>query len=185
VGHGPAVARALVALALGPGCTGAADVGARPPRPEPVAPGGATAVAAAARGAAASGAAVSGAAASGAAVSGAAAAPAPAPARGVMGVGAVLEGNASWYGRKFHGHKTAYGEKFDMHAYTAASLRFPYGATLRVERVGTDRVVEVRVNDRPGRKAGRILDLSHAAAEKLDMIRAGVVPVRVTVLALR
>jgi rare lipoprotein A len=170
VGHGPAVARALVAIALGPGCSGAADVGAGPPRPEPVAPALAPVAASAV-------------AATALALAPASVAPEPAP--GLVALGAVLDGNASWYGRKFHGHKTAYGEKFDMHAFTAASLRFPYGAKLRVERVGTGRVVEVRVNDRPGKKAERILDLSRAAAEKLDMIRAGVVPVRVTVVALR
>ncbi len=99
-------------------------------------------------------------------------------------VGDLVEGKASWYGGKFHGLETAYGERFDEKALTGASVAFPYNARLKVENLKNGRVVEIRINDRPGNKRGRILDLSRGAAEAIDMIRSGVAPVRVEVLAL-
>jgi hypothetical protein len=101
-----------------------------------------------------------------------------------VGVGDVLEGTASWYGARFHGKRTAYGETFDMTALTAASVRFPYGARLRVENLDNGRSVELRVNDRGGGRSGRVLDVSRASAESLNMLHRGVARVRVTVLAL-
>lgn len=95
----------------------------------------------------------------------------------------VLEGRASFYADRFHGRSTASGEPYDMHALTAASRDLPFGTILRVTRVDTGASVEVRVNDRgPFRDHRRILDLSRAAAEALDMIAAGVVEVRVEIL---
>lgn len=91
----------------------------------------------------------------------------------------VLRGRATWYGPRFHGHRTASGETFDAHALTAAHRWLPFGTRLRVCR-GT-RCVVVRVNDR-GPFGHAILDLSQGAAERLGMIGAGVDEVTATVL---
>jgi rare lipoprotein A len=82
-------------------------------------------------------------------------------------------GGASWYGRKFHGHLTANGEIYDMFAMTAAHRTLPIPSYVRVTRVDTDQSVVVRVNDRGPFHEGRIIDLSYAAAAKLDMLGSG------------
>lgn len=98
--------------------------------------------------------------------------------------GVVEEGRASFYGAEFNGRRTASGERYDPRKLTAAHKSLPLGTRLRVTRVGGgDPSVEVRVNDRCGCAHGRIVDLSLAAARRLDMVRAGVVPVRVEVLS--
>ena len=94
----------------------------------------------------------------------------------------VLTGKASWYGEFHHGLRTASGERYDMHALTAAHPSLPFGTRLRVVNLVNDREVEVRVNDRGPVAPGRILDLSYAAARLLGAVEAGVVPVRITVL---
>jgi rare lipoprotein A len=94
----------------------------------------------------------------------------------------VLLGRASWYGEAHHGLVTASGERFDMNALTAAHPSLPFGTRLRVVNLDNDRAVEVRVNDRGPWIGGRILDLSYAAARALDAVRAGIIPVRITVL---
>ena len=91
----------------------------------------------------------------------------------------VLRGRATWYGPRFHGHRTASGEVFDSHALTAAHRWLPFGTRLRVCR--GDRCVVVRINDR-GPFGNAILDLSQGAAERLGMIGAGVGEVTATVL---
>ena len=91
-------------------------------------------------------------------------------------------GRASWYGEAHHGRRTANGERFDMHALTAAHPSLPFGTRLRVVNLDNDREVEVRVNDRGPSVAGRILDLSYAAARTLRAIEAGIIRVRLTVL---
>jgi rare lipoprotein A len=91
-------------------------------------------------------------------------------------------GRASWYGGPHHGLPTASGERFDMHALTAAHPTLPFGTRLRVVNLDNDREVEVRINDRGPTAPGRIIDLSYAAARALGAVGAGVVPVRVTVL---
>ncbi|MGB3426202.1 MAG: septal ring lytic transglycosylase RlpA family protein [Castellaniella sp.] len=83
------------------------------------------------------------------------------------------EGVASWYGRKFHGEKTANGETYDMYAMTAAHPTLPIPSYARVTRVGTNRSVVVRVNDRGPFHPGRIIDLSYVAAAKLGLIGPG------------
>jgi len=83
----------------------------------------------------------------------------------------VLRGRATWYGPRFHGHRTASGETFDAHALTAAHRWLPFGTRLRVCR-GT-RCVVVRVNDRGPFLHGRIVDLSYAAAHKLGIAQRG------------
>jgi rare lipoprotein A len=95
---------------------------------------------------------------------------------------ATETGEASWYGARFHGRRTASGEPFDMHALTAAHRTLPFGTLCRVTSLRSGRAVIVRVNDRGPFARGRIIDLSRAAAELIDMIRAGHVPVTVDVL---
>jgi len=97
------------------------------------------------------------------------------------GHGRVQEGRASYYGRGFAGHKTASGERFDPNAMTAASPSLPFGTRVRVTR-SNGRSVTVRINDRCGCPGGRIVDLSEGAVRKLDMIKEGVVTVRVEIL---
>ncbi len=102
----------------------------------------------------------------------------------------VREGRASYYSDRLAGRATASGEPYNPRALTAASRDLPFGTRVRVHRLdaeGRSRAsVVVRVNDRgPFRDHSRILDLSRAAAEALDMIRAGVVPIRAEVLEAR
>lgn len=95
----------------------------------------------------------------------------------------VLEGRASYYADRFEGRSTASGEPYRARELTAASRDLPFGTLVRVVRVDTGASVIVRVNDRgPFRDHSRILDLSRAAAEALDMIRAGVIDIRAEVL---
>ena len=82
-------------------------------------------------------------------------------------------GMASWYGRKFHGQKTASGEVYDMFAMTAAHKTLPLPSYVRVTNVKNGRSVVVRVNDRGPFHGNRIIDLSYAAAERLGIARAG------------
>lgn len=85
-------------------------------------------------------------------------------------------GLASWYGRKFQGRPTASGEVYDMFAMTAAHPTLPIPSYARITNPANGRSVIVRVNDRGPFHAGRIVDLSYAAAYKLDLLR-GVGPV--------
>jgi len=94
----------------------------------------------------------------------------------------TLTGRASWYGEAHQGRITASGERYDMHALTAAHRSLPFGTRLRVVNLNNDRSVEVRVNDRGPVISGRILDLSYGAARALAALQAGVIPVRITVL---
>lgn len=88
-------------------------------------------------------------------------------------------GGASWYGRKFHGHLTANGERYDMYAMTAAHKSLPLPSYVRVTHLGNGKSVVVRVNDRGPFHKGRIIDLSYAAAARLDMLKAGTAQVEV------
>src|SRR5262245_19457661 len=96
-------------------------------------------------------------------------------------VGEIQEGHASYYGRMFAGRRTASGERYDPKGMTAAHKTLPFGTRIRVTRPGGPSVV-LTVNDRSGCTHGRIVDVSEAAARKLDMTRAGVVRVRLEVL---
>jgi rare lipoprotein A len=91
-------------------------------------------------------------------------------------------GQASWYGHPYHGRTTASGEVYDMNDLTAAHRTLPFGTRVEVTNLDNGRSVVVRINDRGPFKKGRIIDLSRSAARKLDMIEAGVVPVRVVLL---
>lgn len=92
------------------------------------------------------------------------------------------EGKASYYGARHHGNKTASGERFDQNALTAAHRNLPFGSLVRVTNLRNDKSVVVRINDRGPYSKGRIIDLSHKAAAQIDMLRAGVVPVRIEAL---
>lgn len=92
-------------------------------------------------------------------------------------------GIASWYGARYHGRRTANGERFDMNALTAAHRTLPFGTRVRVTNLGNGRSVVVRINDRGPFVRGRIIDLSRHAAERLGFTRQGVT--RVEVRAIR
>jgi len=95
----------------------------------------------------------------------------------------VQRGLATFYGVEQQGGPTASGERFDRNQLTAAHRTLPLGTRVRVTNTRNGRSVEVRINDRgPYGGHGRIIDLSEAAARRLDMIDAGVVPVIVEVL---
>jgi rare lipoprotein A len=89
------------------------------------------------------------------------------------------EGIASWYGREFEGRPTASGEIFDASQMTAAHPSLPFGTMLVVTNQHNKKSVTVRVNDRGPFVPARIIDVSRAAAEKLDMIVTGTAPVTV------
>ena len=86
-------------------------------------------------------------------------------------------GKASWYGPRFHGRRTASGERFDMNALTAAHRTLPFGTLVRVVNIRNGREVTVRINDRGPRIRIRIIDVSQAAAAALDLLHAGEAPV--------
>ena len=98
------------------------------------------------------------------------------------GSGSSDTGKASYYGDRHHGQRTASGERFDQHALTAAHRSLPFGTRVRVTNLNNERSVVLRINDRGPFVRGRIIDVSRAAAVRLDMLRAGVVPVRVETL---
>jgi rare lipoprotein A len=95
---------------------------------------------------------------------------------------------ATYYANRFSGRRTANGERYNPRAMTAAHRTLPFGTVLRVTRIDSSgepvgRPVVVRVNDRGPYASGRIIDLSLAAAKQLDMLRAGVVRVRVEIVS--
>jgi rare lipoprotein A len=96
--------------------------------------------------------------------------------------GYVERGVASWYGPDFHGVATSIGEPYDMYGMTAAHKTLPLPAYARVTNLRNGRSVVVRINDRGPFKANRIVDLSYAAALRLDMVREGTTLVEVRVL---
>ena len=96
--------------------------------------------------------------------------------------GYLERGVASWYGPDFHGERTSTGEPYDMYSMTAAHRTLPLPAYVRVTNLRNGRAVVVRVNDRGPFKSNRIIDLSYAAALKLDMIRDGTTLVEVEAL---
>ncbi|RTZ59714.1 MAG: septal ring lytic transglycosylase RlpA family lipoprotein [Gammaproteobacteria bacterium] len=92
------------------------------------------------------------------------------------------KGIASWYGRKFHGHKTAIGERYNMYAMTAAHRTLPLPSYVRVTNRKTGQSAIVRVNDRGPFKKNRIIDLSYTAAKKLGVLATGTAPVTVELI---
>jgi rare lipoprotein A len=97
--------------------------------------------------------------------------------------GETQHGTASWYGYE-NGHATASGERLNTSAMTAAHRHLPFGTVVRVTNRLNGRSVDVRINDRgPFGDGDRIIDLSSAAADAIDMKRAGLVPVDLEVLS--
>jgi rare lipoprotein A len=96
------------------------------------------------------------------------------------------EGLASWYGARFQGRLTASGIPFDRHTLVAAHPALPFGTRVRVHRLSTGETVDVEIVDRgpaAGPRAdGVIIDLSQAAADTLDFLRAGRTRVRLEIL---
>lgn len=91
-------------------------------------------------------------------------------------------GVASWYGKKFHGNLTSNREVYDMHEMTAAHKTLPLPTYVRVRNLQNDKSIVVRVNDRGPFVHNRIIDLSYAAAARLDMLRDGTSLVEVTAI---
>ena len=102
----------------------------------------------------------------------------------------IVEGNsefsetgyASWYGQKFHGHRTSNGEIYDMYSMTAAHKTLPLPSYIKVTNTNNGKTAIVRVNDRGPFHEGRIIDLSMAAAAKLDVIKHGTAPVEIELI---
>jgi rare lipoprotein A len=94
----------------------------------------------------------------------------------------VEVGWASWYGKDFHGRRTASGAVYDMYQLTAAHQTLPLGTSAMVTHLGSGRSVMVTINDRGPFVKGRIIDLSYAAAQALGMVEEGVAKVRLEVV---
>ncbi len=91
-------------------------------------------------------------------------------------------GVASYYGAKHQGKRTASGERFDKNSMTAAHRQLPFGTRVKVTNLKNDRSCIVRINDRGPHTRGRLIDLSHEAAERLGMLKSGTARVRVQAL---
>lgn len=101
-------------------------------------------------------------------------------AASTMGVEAKTQcGKASWYKM---GKTTANGERMNPRALAAAHRTLPFGTKVRVENLRNGRAVVVRINDRGPFGGGRVIDVTQGAAERLGFVRAGVVPVKLTVV---
>ncbi|MBO0662240.1 septal ring lytic transglycosylase RlpA family protein [Jiella sp. MQZ9-1] len=98
------------------------------------------------------------------------------------GTTAAKSGRASYYGTRFHGRRTANGERFNMNAMTAAHKTLPFGTKVRVTNRRNGKSVVVRINDRGPYARGRVIDLSKAAASRIGMINSGTAPVKIDVL---
>lgn len=94
----------------------------------------------------------------------------------------VRYGLASFYAKKFHGRKTANGEIHSRDQYTAACNVLPLNTWVKVTNLKNKRTVVVKINDRLNSKNKRLIDLSRCAAEKLKIISAGIVKVKVEIL---
>lgn len=91
-------------------------------------------------------------------------------------------GMASFYANRLHGRRTASGERYDKQAMTAAHRHLPFGTVVNVVNLKNGRQVAVRINDRGPHRKGRIIDLSHAAAKQLGMLKDGVARVEISSL---
>ncbi len=96
--------------------------------------------------------------------------------------GLVQRGIASWYGKKFHGKKTASGEIYNMYKRTAAHRTLPFGTYVLVKNLRNNKTTIVKINDRGPFVKNRIIDLSYRAAKDIGMIRSGTAPVELIVL---
>ena len=99
-------------------------------------------------------------------------------------LGATEEGIASWYGNPYHGRRTSSKETYDMEKMTAAHRTLPFGTRVEVRNLDNGRETEVRINDRGPFAEGRVIDLSRAAARKIQMLGPGTARVRLKVVGL-
>ena len=97
--------------------------------------------------------------------------------------GSTEEGNASWYGEPFHGRRSSNGEIYDMYKLTAAHRTLPFETMVRVTNLNNGKSTTVRITDRGPFVGNRIIDLSKAAAQEIELIGSGVAPVRIEVLS--
>ena len=97
-------------------------------------------------------------------------------------IGQSETGIASWYGDPYHGRKAANGEVYDMNRMTAAHRTLPFGTWVEVNNLTNSKRVTVRITDRGPFVQGRIIDLSRAAAAKIDMIGSGTARVHLKVV---
>jgi len=109
--------------------------------------------------------------------------PSPPRPSGQAVVGSIETGVASWYGHPYHGRPAADGEIYDMEKLVAAHRTLPFNTWVRVTNMNNSKNVEVRIIDRGPFIDNRIIDLSHAAAQAVDMIGTGIAQVRVEVIA--
>ena len=91
------------------------------------------------------------------------------------------EGMISYYAEKFHGRRTASGDRFDKNAFTAAHRSLPFGTRVEVTNLANGKSVVVQINDRGPYAEGRLLDVSPAAARKLGLIGRGTVKATIVV----
>ena len=91
-------------------------------------------------------------------------------------------GIASWYGKDFHGRKTANGERYNMYSISAAHKTLPFDTWVRVKNLDNGKTVLTRINDRGPFVKKRIIDLSYGAAREIDMVGSGIARVRITVV---
>jgi rare lipoprotein A len=89
---------------------------------------------------------------------------------------------ASWYGPPYHNRRGSNGEVYNMHAMTAAHRTFPLGSIARVTNIKTGHSALVRITDRGPFIPGRVVDLSLAAARKVDVYKVGIAPVKVELM---
>jgi len=101
---------------------------------------------------------------------------------GAPDTGEIQFGMASWYGEKFHGNITTCGEKYNMHKISAAHRTLPFGTLVRVANLENGKTVIVRINDRGPWIPGRVIDLSYAAAQKIEIAKVGTARVRLDVI---
>jgi rare lipoprotein A len=92
-------------------------------------------------------------------------------------------GLASWYGHPYHGRAASNGEIYDMEKLTAAHRTLPFGTWVHVTNLGSNKSVDVRIIDRGPFVDGRIIDLSHAAAQAIDLIGPGIAQVRLDIIS--
>jgi rare lipoprotein A len=95
----------------------------------------------------------------------------------------IGDGEASYYGKELAGNRTASGERFNPSALTAAHRTLPLGSKIRVTNKGNGKSVVVRINDRGPFTKNRLIDISYAAAERIQMVRAGKARVRLELLS--
>jgi rare lipoprotein A len=95
----------------------------------------------------------------------------------------VSSGLATWYGQVLDNHRTASGERFDCTKLTAASNTLPFGTRVKVTNLKNGRSVVVRINDRGLLDPGHVIDISSAAAERIGLLKMGIAPVHLDVLA--